>query len=78
MVQFALTTAAFLLYDARFMGDYGITFVALISTIESMIAYLITIWKVADIQKFTIRCEEFIKNSEFDWLLFINHHFQAS
>lgn len=53
IVQLALASAAFLLYDAKSMCEYGTIFVVLVSIIEAMAAYFLTIWNLKDIRTFT-------------------------
>lgn len=64
VAQFALTSAAFMLFDANSMGEYGVTFVAVVCAVEAMAIYTIIIWKLEDISKFIEKCEAFIEDSE--------------
>lgn len=64
LVQYATATAGFLVYDAKSMGEYSVTFFAMICIIEALIDYLIIIWKLEDISKFIENCEKLIGKSE--------------
>lgn len=68
-VQFSIALVAYLLLDAKHNVEYGIAFYTLISIIESMVAYFITLWKLEDISKFTKTCEAFIERSKLEWSL---------
>lgn len=66
VVQFAIASAAFVVYDAESMGEYGVTFFVFIATVISMVDYSITIWKREFISTFTENCEVFIEKSKLD------------
>lgn len=67
LIQLAMATAAFLSYDAKSMGEFGIGFYALITTIHGMIAYMIVISKMDDVLKYVKNCEEFIEKSKWEY-----------
>lgn len=64
LTVFIMPTAAYLLYDANSMAEYGIVFYILICGIEGMVVYFITIWEIDEILEFIENCEEFIEKSE--------------
>lgn len=55
---------AFLVYDAKSMGECGIIFFFSIGVAEGLAAYFITLWKMDDILLFIKNCEEFIAKSK--------------
>lgn len=64
LAQFAVTLIAFVVYDAKAMGEYGAIFFSTTCVIKAMFDYFITIWKVKDILKMIENCEGFIEKSE--------------
>lgn len=67
VVQFALASIAFLLYDAKSMGEFGEIFFMVICSIEAMCSYFINVWNFEDILKFIENCEAFIEKSTFEY-----------
>lgn len=61
---FVISLFGFLSYNANSMGEYGMTFYVLISIILALAFYFITLWRIADILKFTENCEAFIEKSK--------------
>lgn len=61
MIQFSSTSGAFMLYDAKSMGEYGSTCMALLCDNMGTAIYCITLGKVADFSKFIQICDEFIE-----------------
>lgn len=61
---YAVALAAFLLYDAKSMSEYGAAFVALLTEIESMLIYFTLLWKLEDTLRYIENCEAFIEKSE--------------
>lgn len=64
VAQFAAAALAFMFYDAKTIGQYGVPFFALLWSIEALVAYFITIWKLKEFAEFTKYCEEFIEKSK--------------
>lgn len=64
LTQFAIALAAFIVYDATSMGEYGVIFFELIGVIQAMVAYFNTLWELDSISQFTKTCEQFIEKSE--------------
>lgn len=62
--QYVTASAAFLLFDAKSLRDYGITFVAMITTISAMVDYFILMWKMGNFLNFIEMCERFIETSK--------------
>lgn len=63
-LQFAMASLAFIWHDAISMSEYGATISTFITTITSLVDYLILIWKFEDILKFIEYCETFLETSE--------------
>lgn len=68
--EFAMTSAAFLVYDATSMGEYGITFLILIGIMKAVVDYYAILWKLADFFKFIESCEAFIGKSKSERICF--------
>lgn len=64
VAQFAMTSAAYLFYDANSMDEYGSVCFVLNTGIACMVIYLIMVWKAEDMLKFHENCEEFIEKSK--------------
>lgn len=62
--QFFISTAAFVLFEAKTIYDYGITFFAILSMILTIFTYLIPFVQMRRILKFIENCEKFIEKSE--------------
>lgn len=62
--QFALASLAFLVYDAKTMGEHCIAFYTFICITEALTAYSILIWKVDEMANFIANCEAFIEKSK--------------
>lgn len=62
--EYTTASVAFLVYDAKSMGEYGIVFFTLLAVIEATVGYFITIWELEDILKFIENCEKFIEKRE--------------
>lgn len=67
-VQWMLTTAAFFVFAATSMFEYGFAFCMLNCIIADIVVYLIFIWQSDNALKFFEKCEGFIKQSKY-WLL---------
>lgn len=63
--QFLSATAAFLVFDAKSMFNYGFVFFALVTITNSIVVYSIVVWKSQNTLKFIKNCEGFIKNSKY-------------
>lgn len=59
--QLMVSTAGFLVFEAKSMFEYGFTFFILISIINSIVVYLIFIWQSKNTSKFVENCEGFIE-----------------
>lgn len=59
-----LIMAAFLVFKAKSMFDYGFGFFVLIATINCIVVYLIFIWQSVNTVKFIANCEAFIEQSK--------------
>lgn len=66
LANLAMPSAAFLFNDAKAMGEYCITFYAIICAIVTKVMYSIFIWKLEDMLNFIENCEQFIEKSECD------------
>lgn len=64
-ILFALALLAFLLYDAKAMGEYGIEFFSLVTLVFSLIVYFGKFCQLKDLLKFIENCERFIRKSKF-------------
>lgn len=64
LVQFTIALAEYLLYDAKSMSEYGVTFFIIICIIDAIIDYLIILWKFEDILNYIKTCEAFIEKSK--------------
>lgn len=64
LAQFAVTSMAFLVYDAQSMSEYSSIFYGLISTLKATIDFFILTWRLEEIAKFIENCEAFIEKSE--------------
>lgn len=62
--NFELALFGFLMYDAKSMGEYGVTFFAMISTANAVGLYFITFWKVEKISQFIEHFEAIIEKSK--------------
>ena len=67
LAQYIFTTAAFLLFKAKSMFDYGFSFFILIGLANCIAIYLIFIWQSENTLKFIENCEGFIEKSKFCW-----------
>lgn len=63
-LQFIMALGAFLLFNTKAKGDFGVVFFTLISIIEAIIMYFIFIWELECVLKFIEKCEGFIAKSE--------------
>lgn len=63
-VQMILTTAAFLLFEANSILDYGFASFMLSTLIMSIVNYSIFIWQAENTFKFIGHCEGFIEKSK--------------
>lgn len=63
-LQTVLTTAAFIIFDATSMFDFGMAFFALISISECEFSVLILIWQSDNTFQFFTTCEKFIEKSK--------------
>lgn len=61
--QFVCSLIAFLVFEAKFMLDYGNAFYALISMANSISIYSIFIWQSENTLKFIENCNGFIETS---------------
>lgn len=64
MAQYAIATAAFIVYDAKSMDEYTATIFILLSAINTASDYSFTVCKMEHISKFTENCEALIEKSE--------------
>lgn len=67
LAQLVMASATFMLNGAKSMGEYGLSFVTVICSVESMFVYLYTTWKWQDFLKFTEKCEALIKTSKLNF-----------
>lgn len=63
--QFSVTTAAFVLFKAKSMFDFGFVFFLLISITNAIAVYLIFIWQSQNTFEFIGNCEGFIEKSKY-------------
>lgn len=63
--QIMFTSAAFSVFEAKSMIDYGFGFYMLISIINIIVIYLVFIWQSQNTLKFIETCEEFIEKSKY-------------
>lgn len=68
--QSMFTTAAFLMYEATSIFNYGYAFYILISIINSATIYVVFIWRSENTSKFIENCERFIEKSEYPLIQF--------
>lgn len=64
LTQYLISTAAYLIFEAKSMIEYAISFLFLIFVIDSVILYVIHIGQIENILKFIGNCEQFIKSSK--------------
>lgn len=64
IAQFMFTMAAFLVFEAKSIFDYGFAMWALLSTINSTVIYLIFSMQLKNTLNFIEKCEEFIEKSK--------------
>lgn len=69
LAQLMFATAAFMVFEAKSMFDYGLAFLLSIAIINSLVVYLIFIWQTENIVKFIGNCEDFIVESKCRFLL---------
>lgn len=62
--QTIFTTAAFVVFEAESMFDYGFSFYVLIAMINITTIYLIFIGQLGNTLKFIEQCERFIEKSK--------------
>lgn len=64
LAQFMLTTAAFALFDAKSMFEYGFAFYSFVTMINCIAIYLILIWQSQNTLEFIKSGEAFIAKSK--------------
>lgn len=62
--EYLLTTAAFLVFEAKSIFEYGFVFYMLITAINTTSIYLIFVWQSANTYKFIENFEGFLERSE--------------
>lgn len=62
--QFIFSTAAFLVFGAKSIFDYGYAFYMLFVVINGFVIYVIFIWQSVNTLKFIENCERFIEKSK--------------
>lgn len=72
LAQFFASLVAFLLLEAKFMNEIGLSVFVLIMAINGIILHSITIGEIDAIAKYVNSCEEFIEKREYcpEWLLY--------
>lgn len=68
--QYFVSLVSFLLYEAKSMFDYGITFYMLFYMIFAMGAYLIPTWQLKRTTELNECCERFIESRKFKFIKF--------
>lgn len=64
LTHFAMTSVAFLFYDAKSMDDYGVAILELNCITVALAYYFVSIWKMEDCLKSIENCEQFIETSK--------------
>lgn len=65
LVQFLISSAAYLLIEANSIIEYGIVFSNCLSAAICIILYLILIWRMNFFLSYIENCEQFIANSKY-------------
>lgn len=64
LIEYWIASAAFMLFDANSMSEYGMTFVILCCDGIVIIVYSVMIWQLKDISNYIEFCERFIEMSK--------------
>lgn len=64
LAQFFITSAAYLLFDAKSMIEYGMAFFTCATVVASTIIYLVLFWQMKNTLDYIERCERFVEKSE--------------
>lgn len=65
LAQFFISSAAYLLFEANSMIEYGMVFFTCLTVIVALIQYLIFLWEMKNILNFIKNCERFAAKSEY-------------
>lgn len=64
LAQFFLSSVGFLLFEAKFLFDYGLGIFIVLIVLDGVILHLIPIWESNNMFKYIENCEKFIEKRE--------------
>lgn len=69
LVQFFISSAAYLMIKANSMIEYGMAFYSCMTVLFYFTIYLISFWQMKNLLNYIESCEQFIEQSEYTYLL---------